>query len=67
MQNLARYIGKQLSGSCHTCVDQIVFVCSLVGLEMKFQGMLILVMLEISIRGDHLHDTCSLLEVVLLI
>ena len=67
MQNLARYIGKQFSGSCHTCVDLIVFVCSLVGLEMKFQGMLILVMLEISIRGDHLHDTCSLLEVVLLI
>ena len=29
--------------------------------------MLILIMLEISIRGDHLHDTCSLLEVVLLI
>ena len=29
--------------------------------------MLILIMLDISIRGDHLHDTCSQLEVVLLV
>ena len=29
--------------------------------------MLILMILEISIRGDHLQDTCSPLEVVLLV
>ena len=66
-KNLARNIRKQFSGSCDTCVDPVVFVCSLVGLEMELQGMLILIMLDISIRGDHLHDTCSQLEVVLLV
>ena len=64
---MARNIGKQFSGSCDTCVDLVVFLCNLIGLEMELQGMLILTTLEISIRGDHLHDTCSLLEVVLLI
>ena len=44
-----------------------MFVCSLVALEMELKGMLILIMLEISIRGDHLHGTCSPLEVVLLV
>ena len=34
---------------------------------MELQGTLILVMLEISIRGDLLQDTCSLLEVMLLV
>ena len=64
---MARNIGKQFSGSCDTYVDLVLFVCNLVGLEMELQSMLILIMMEISIRGDHLHDTCSLLEVVLLI
>ena len=31
-QNLARNIGKQFSGSCDTCMDPVVFLCSLVGL-----------------------------------
>ena len=31
-----------------------MFVCSLVGLEMELQGMLIMIMLEISISGDPL-------------
>ena len=66
-QNLARNIRKQFSGSCDTYVDPVVFVCSLVGLEMELQGMFILIMLDISIRGDHLHDTCSQLEVVLIV
>ena len=44
-----------------------MYVCSLVGLEMEFQVMSILIMLEISIRGDPLQDTCSALEVVLLV
>ena len=64
---MARNIGRQLSGSCNTYVDIVVFVCSLVGLEMELQGTLILVMLEILRRGDLLQDTCSLLEVVLLV
>ena len=67
LKNLARNIGKQFSGSCDTCVDSVVFVCSLVGLEMELQGMSILIMPEISIRGDPLQDTCSPLEVVLLV
>ena len=40
-----------------------MFVCNLVGLEMELQGMLIMIVLEISIRGGPLHDTCSPLEV----
>ena len=48
-------------------MDPIVFVCNLVGLEMELQGMLIMIMLEISIRGDPLQDTCSSLEAVLLV
>ena len=44
-----------------------MFVCNLVGLEMELQGMLIMIMLEISIRGDPLQDTCSSFEVVLLV
>ena len=44
-----------------------MFVFSLVGLEMELQGMLILIMLEISIRGGPLHDAYSPLEVVLLV
>ena len=44
-----------------------MFVFSLVGLEMELQGMLIMIMLEILIRGDPLQDTCSPLEVVLLV
>ena len=44
-----------------------MFLCSLVGLEMELQSMLILIMLEISIRGGPLHDTYSPLEVVLLV
>ena len=35
MEKLARSIGKQFSGSCDTCVDLVVFVFSLVGLEME--------------------------------
>ena len=66
-KNLARNIGKQFNGSCDTCVDPVVFVCNLIRLEMELQGMWILIMLEISIRGDPLHDTCSPLEVVLLV
>ena len=66
-KNLARNIGKRFSGSFDTCVDLVVFVYSLVGIEMKLQGMLILIMLEISTRGDPLQDTCSPLEVVLLV
>ena len=34
-KNLGRNIGKQSSGSCDTCVDPIVFVYSLVELEME--------------------------------
>ena len=64
---LARNIGKQFSESCDTCVDSIVFVCSLVGLEMELQGMSILIMLEILIIRDLLQDTFSPLEVVLLV
>ena len=44
-----------------------MFVYSLVGLEMELQGMLILIMLEISKRGDPLQDMCSPIQVVLLI
>ena len=66
-KNLTRNIGKQFSGSCDTCMDPVVFVCSLVAIEMELQGMLILIMLEISIRGYPLQDTCSPLEVVLLV
>ena len=66
-RNLATNIGKKFSGSCDTCVDPVVFVYNLVGLEMELQGMLILIMLEISIKGDPLKDTCSPLEVVLLV
>ena len=66
-KNLARNIGKQFNGSCDTCVDPLVFVCSLVGIDMELYSMLILIMLEISIRGDPLQDTCSPLEVVLLV
>ena len=57
----------RFSGSFDTCVDLVVFVCSFVGIEMELQGMLILIMLEISTRGDPLQDTCSPLEVVLLV
>ena len=32
-KNLTRNIGKQFSESCDTCVDPIVFVFNLVGLE----------------------------------
>ena len=66
-KNLARNIGKQFSGSCDTCMDPIAFVCSLVGLEIELQGMSLLVMLDILIKGDPLLDTCSPLEVVLLV
>ena len=66
-KNLARNIGKRFRGSCDTYVDPVMFVCSLVGLEMELQGKLILIMLKISIRGDHLQDTCSPLKVVLLV
>ena len=45
-------------------MDPVVFFSSLVGLEMEFQCMLLLIMLDISIRGDLLQDTCSPLEVV---
>ena len=48
-------------------MDPIVFVCNLVAFEMELLGMLILIMLVISIRGDPLQDTCSPLEVVLLV
>ena len=34
----------------HACVDPVVFVYSLVGLKKELQGMLILIILEISIR-----------------
>ena len=44
-----------------------MFFCSLVGIEMELQGMLILIMLEILTRGDPLQDKCSPLEVVLLV
>ena len=43
-----------------------MFVYSFVGIEMELKSMLILIMLEISIRGDPLQDTCSPLEGVLL-
>ena len=66
-KNMARNIGKQFSESCDTCVDPIVFVCNLVGLEMELQGMSILIMLEISIRRDLLQHMFSPLEVVLLV
>ena len=66
-KNLARNIRKQFSGSCNTFMDPVVFVYILVGLEMELQGMLILIMLEISIRGDPLQDMCLTLEVVLLV
>ena len=67
MDKPGKDIGKQFSGSCDTCLDPVVFVCSLVGLEMELQGMLILIMLEILIRGDPLQNMCSPLEVVLLV
>ena len=51
----------------HALLDSVVFVCSLVGLERELQSLLILVILEILIRGDPLQDTCSTLEVVLLV
>ena len=66
-KNLARNIRKQFSGSYDTCMDLVVFFCTLVGLEMELQGMLILIMLEISIRGDPLQDMCSPLVVVILV
>ena len=44
-----------------------MFVCSLVGIEIELQGMLILIMLEILTRGDTLQDTCSPLEVEVLV
>ena len=66
-KNLARNIRRQFSGSCDACMDPVVLVCSLVGLEMELQATLIMIMLEISIRGDPLQDTCSPLEVMLLV
>ena len=32
--------------------------------EIELRGTIIMIMLEISIRGDPLQDTCSLLEIV---
>ena len=66
-KNLARNIGRQFIRSSDTCVDPVVFVCSLTGLEMELQGTLILIMLEILIRGDPLQDMCSPLKVMLLV
>ena len=51
----------------NTCVHPVVFVCSLVGLEMELQGKSILIMLEILTRRDPLQDSCSPLEVVILV
>ena len=55
-----QWILRSLRGSSIVCFN-------LVGLEMMSQSVLILIMLEILIRGDPLQDTCSPLEVVLLV